>query len=277
MSATPDLDTHGLLKQAYLEIKRLRKASTESAEAAYEPVAIVGMGCRYPGGVVDADSLWAVLREGVDAVREVPPGRYDVDSLYDPDPDAPGKLYIREGAFLDGVDLFDAEFFGISPLEAADMDPQQRLLLEVAWEALEDAAISPDGLRGSQVGVFVGLMHQEYLTLSLRESGLEGIGPYLGTGATASAAAGRLSYVLGLQGPCMTVDTACSSSLVAVHLACQSLRNRECDLALAGGVNVLLLPDGTVNLSKARMMSPSGRCRTFDAAADGPAVMKLGA
>ena len=269
MSATPDLDTHGLLKQAYLEIKRLRKASTESAEAAYEPVAIVGMGCRYPGGVVDADSLWAVLREGVDAVREVPPGRYDVDSLYDPDPDAPGKLYIREGAFLDGVDLFDAEFFGISPLEAADMDPQQRLLLEVAWEALEDAAISPDGLRGSQVGVFVGLMHQEYLTLSLRESGLEGIGPYLGTGATASAAAGRLSYVLGLQGPCMTVDTACSSSLVAVHLACQSLRNRECDLALAGGVNVLLLPDGTVNLSKARMMSPSGRCRTFDAAADG--------
>jgi len=269
MSAASGLDTHGVLKQAYLEIKKLRGALSESAEAAYEPVAVVGMGCRYPAGVVDAESLWAVLREGVDAVREVPPERYDVDRHYDPDPGAPGKLYIREGAFLDGIELFDAEFFGISPLEAAGMDPQQRLLLEVAWEALEDAAISPDSLRGSQAGVFVGLMHQEYLALSLRESGLEGIGPYLGTGATAGATAGRLSYVLGLQGPCMTVDTACSSSLVAVHLACQSLRNRECDLALAGGVNVLLLPDGTVSLSKARMMSPSGRCRTFDAAADG--------
>jgi len=269
MSAARELDTHGLLKQAYLEIKKLRGAINEAAEVACEPVAVVGIGCRYPAGVVNAESLWACLRGGVDAVREVPPERYDVDSHYDPDPDAPGKLYIREGAFLEGIDLFDAAFFGISPLEAASMDPQQRLLLEVAWEALEDAAISPDSLRGCQVGVFIGLMHQEYLTLSLRRLGMEGIGPYLGTGATASAAAGRLSYVLGLQGPSMTVDTACSSSLVSVHLACQSLRNRECDLALAGGVNVLILPDGTVNLSKARMMSPSGRCRTFDANADG--------
>jgi natural product biosynthesis luciferase-like monooxygenase protein len=234
-----------------------------------DAIAVVGMACRYPGGASDPDKLWSLLREGVDAVRPVPADRWDTEALYDPDPDAPGKLYIRHGAFLDAIDRFDAEFFGISPLEAGTMDPQQRLLLEVAWEALEHAALAPDALRGSRTGIFVGLMYQDYLAKQLRERGTEGIGPYLGTGSTFSAAAGRLSYVLGFHGPSIAVDTACSSSLVSIHLACQSLRNRECDAALAGGANVMVTPEASINLSKARMMSPTGRCRTFDAAADG--------
>jgi len=269
MSAAPDIDTRALLKNAYLEIKGLRSQLAKQAEAASEPVAVVGLGCRFPGGAVDAGSFWAVLRGGIDAVRLVPKDRWDIDSLYDADPDAPGKLCTRHGSFLDQIGYFDPELFGISPVEATSMDPQQRLLLEVAWEALENAGISAEGLRGSPTGVFVGLMYQDYLAHQLRENGTEGIGPYLGTGSTFSAAAGRLSYVLGLQGPSLAVDTACSSSLVSLHLACQSLRNRECDIALAGGANVMLMPEATINLSKARMMSPSGRCRTFDAAADG--------
>jgi natural product biosynthesis luciferase-like monooxygenase protein len=269
MSAAPDLDTRALLKNAYLEIKGLRSQLAKKAEQAAEPVAVVGLGCRFPAGVVDAESFWAVLRGGIDAVREVPADRWDIDSLYDADPDAPGKVSTRHGAFLDRVDCFDAELFGISPVEAASMDPQQRLLLEVAWEALENAGISPEGLRGSATGVFVGMMYQDYLARQLRETGIDSIGPYLGTGSTFSAAAGRLSYVLGLQGPSIAIDTACSSSLVSLHLACQSLRSRECDLALAGGANVMLTPEATINLSKARMMSPTGRCRTFDASADG--------
>lgn len=269
MNSATELDTRALLKTAYLEIKGLRSELARRAEAALEPVAVIGLGCRLPGGVVDADSLWALLRGGVDAVREVPADRWDLDSLFDPDPDAPGKLCTRHGSFLDEIGHFDSGLFGISPLEASSMDPQQRLLLEVAWEALENAGIGPESLRGSRTGVFVGMMYQDYLARQLRENGIEAIGPYLGTGSTFSAAAGRLSYVLGLQGPSLAVDTACSSSLVSLHLACQSLRNRECELALAGGVNAMLTPEATINLSKARMMSPSGRCRTFDAAADG--------
>ena len=240
-----------------------------AARAAAEPIAIVGMACRFPGGATDPERLWALLRDGVDVVGPVPRDRWDTDALYSPDPDAPGKLYMREGAFLERVDEFDPALFGISPLEASTMDPQQRLLLEVAWEALEHAAIAPDSLRGTRTGVFVGLMYQDYLTRQLRERGAEGIGPYLGTGSTFSAAAGRLSYVLGLQGPSLTVDTACSSSLVSVHLACQALRNEECGTAIAGGANVIVSPEAAINLSKARMLSPTGRCRTFDASADG--------
>ncbi len=269
MTVSNDLDTRDLLKKAYLEIRALRSRIAESEDARREPVAIIGLGCRFPAGAVDAESLWRVLHDGVDAVGLVPRERWDTEALFDPDPDAPGKLYTRHGAFVEGVDQFDAALFGISPVEASAMDPQQRLLLEVAWEALENAGIAPDALRATRTGVFVGLMYQDYLARQIRETGNDGIGPYLGVGSTFSAAAGRLSYVLGLQGPSIAVDTACSSSLVAVHLACQALRNRECDVALAGGANVMLTPEASINLSKARMLSPTGRCRTFDAAADG--------
>jgi len=269
MTSSADIDTRDVLKKAYLEIKTLRSRLAESEDSRTEPIAIVGLGCRFPGGAVDAESFWSLLHGGVDAVGAVPPDRWDTDAFFDADPDAPGKLYTRDGSFVDGVDRFDAELFGISPLEASSMDPQQRLLLEVAWEALENAGLAPESLRASRTGVFVGLMYQDYLSRQLRETGNEGIGPYLGTGSTFSAAAGRLSYVLGLQGPSMAIDTACSSSLVAVHLACQALRNRECDVTLAGGANVMLTPEASINLSKARMLSPTGRCRTFDAAADG--------
>ncbi|MBM3779486.1 MAG: AMP-binding protein, partial [Acidimicrobiia bacterium] len=238
-------------------------------DASPEAIAVIGMACRFPGGASDVDTFWTLLEGGIDAVGAVPPERWDTEALFDPDPDAPGKLYARHGAFLDDVDRFDAGFFGISPLEASTMDPQQRLLLEVAWEALEQAAVAPDGLRGSRTGVFLGLMYQDYLARQLHDLGRDAIGPYLGTGSTFSAAAGRLSYVLGLQGPSLAVDTACSSSLVSVHLACQSLRAGECDTAIAGGVNVMAAPEAAINLSKARMLSPTGRCRTFDAAADG--------
>ncbi|HEX8617192.1 MAG TPA: MupA/Atu3671 family FMN-dependent luciferase-like monooxygenase, partial [Thermoanaerobaculia bacterium] len=269
MSMPPDTAARDVLKKAYLEIKSLRSRLAESEDARSEPVAIVGLGCRFPGGANDAESFWSVLRGGVDAVGPVPPDRWDTEAFFDADPDAPGMLYTRHGAFVDGVDRFDAELFGISPVEASSVDPQQRLLLEVAWEALENAGIAPESLRATRTGVFVGLMYQDYLARQLREQGHSGIGPYLGTGSTFSAAAGRLSYVLGLQGPSMAVDTACSSSLVAVHLACQALRNRECDVALAGGANVMLTPEASINLSKARMLSATGRCRTFDASADG--------
>jgi natural product biosynthesis luciferase-like monooxygenase protein len=269
MSPPSEIDTGALLKSAYREIRGLRSRLAESEEARAEPIAIVGMACRFPGGASDAGKLWTLLRDGVDAVGPVPADRWDSDAFYDSDPDAPGKLYVRHGAFLDDIGHFDAEFFGISPLEASTMDPQQRLLLEVAWEALENAGLAPEGLRASRTGIFVGLMYHDYLTKQLREQGMDGIGPYMGTGSTFSAAAGRLSYVLGLQGPSIAIDTACSSSLVSIHLACQSLRNRECDAALAGGANVMVTPEASINLSKARMMSPTGRCRTFDADADG--------
>ena len=233
------------------------------------PVAVVGVGCRLPGGVCSFEGFWEFLRAGGDGVVEVPGDRWDVDALFDPDPDAPGRTYARHGGFIGGVDGFDDRFFGISPREAVAMDPQQRLVLEVGWEALEHAGIAPDGLRDSETGVFVGLGANDYLLRGSRSLDPADLDAYVGTGNASSVVSGRLSYVLGLRGPSMVVDTACSSSLVAVHLACQSLRGGECDLALAGGVNLMLASDTTIVLSKARMLSASGRCRTFDAAADG--------
>jgi acyl transferase domain-containing protein/aryl carrier-like protein len=233
-----------------------------------EPIAVTGIGCRFPGGANDSDSFWRLLIEGRDAISQVPPERWDIDALYDADPDAPGKMSTRWGGFLGGVDQFDPEFFGISPREAIGMDPQQRLLLEVVWEALENAAQNPDGLAGSQTGVFVGLCNSDYYLMQF-EGGRGILDAYVATGNAHSVASGRISYILGLQGPSVSVDTGCSASLVAVHLACQSLRAGECRMALAGGVNLILMPDTTVVLSKARMMSPDGRCKSFDAAADG--------
>jgi acyl transferase domain-containing protein len=233
-----------------------------------EPIAIVGMGCRFPGAS-SPESFWKLLVEGVDAITRVPQDRWDADALYDPDPATPGKMNTRWGGFIDQVDQFDAAFFGISPREAARMDPQQRLLLEVSWEALENAGHPPDKLVGSRTGVFVGISTHDYLRLQMRNGDLACNDAYSGTGTAASIASGRLSYLLGLEGPSMTVDTACSSSLVSVHLACQSLRTNECDLALAGGVNLILSPEGTIYFSKVRAMAADGRCKAFDAAADG--------
>ena len=232
-----------------------------------EPIAVVGLGCRFPGAD-GPEAFWRLLADGVDAVGAVPRARWDMDAFFDPDPDAPGKIYTRRGGFLAAVDQFDAAFFGIAPREAVSLDPQQRLLLEVAWEALENAALAPDRLAGSATGVYVGISTSDYGQL-LSLSGASNIDTYYGTGNTLSAAAGRLSYVLGLRGPSLAVDTACSSSLVAVHLACQGLRLGECDTALAGGVSLLLSPIASVNLCRARMLAPDGLCKTFDASADG--------
>jgi acyl transferase domain-containing protein/acyl carrier protein len=243
---------------------RLERLEQRSAD----PIAVIGIGCRFPGGANDPDSFWRLLIEGRDAIVEVPPGRWDIDALYDPDPGSTGKMNTRWGGFLDGIDQFDPEFFGISPREATGMDPQQRVLLEVAWEALENAGLCPDRLAGSQTGVFVGVCNNDYF-LKQFEAGRDAIDAYVATGNAHSVASGRISYLLGLQGPSLSVDTGCSASLVAVHLACQSLRAGECRAALAGGVNVILMPDMTIVLSKARMMSPDGRCKAFDASADG--------
>jgi acyl transferase domain-containing protein len=255
------------VKRALLEIRELKAQLAQARGAAREPIAIVGMGLRFPGCAKDAESFATLLWSGTDAIREIPAERWPLDALYAADPDAPGKMTTRHGGFLDEVDRFDAEFFGISPREAATMDPQQRLLLEVAWHALEDAGHAPAGLAGSRTGVYLGISNNDYGRALYAH--LDAIDAYFATGNACSVAAGRLSYFLGLHGPSVAVDTACSSSLVALHLACQGLRLGECDSALVGGVNLILTPEMNVNFSKARMMAADGRCKTFDAAADG--------
>jgi len=259
------------VKRALLEIRELKEKLARSNAALHEPIAIVGMALRLPGGVVDAAGLAGLLWSGTDAIGAIPPQRWNLDALYDADADAPGKMTTRFGGFIDGVDRFDAEFFGISPREAASMDPQQRLLLEVAWEALEDAGHPPGELAatpaGERTGVYLGISNNDYGRALYRHPEL--IDPYFATGNAASVASGRLSYFLGVHGPAVAVDTACSSSLVALHLACQGLRLGECEIALAGAVNLILTPEMNINFSKARMMAPDGRCKTFDAAADG--------
>src|SRR5688572_15698808 len=257
------------IKRALLALEEMQSKLDAIERAKTEPIAIIGTGCRFPGGITAPQAFWKLLHEGTDAITEVPPDRWDVNTYYDPNPDAPGKMYTRYGGFLEDVGHFDADFFGISPREAVSMDPQQRVLLEVSWEALENAAHSPDELAGSKVGVFIGISTSDYTQLLTVSGDPTRINAYFGTGNSHSLAAGRLSYILGLTGPSLAVDTSCSSSLVTVHLACQSLRAGECRLALAGGVNLILSPEATINFSKARMMAPDGRCKTFDAAADG--------
>jgi len=231
----------------------------------HEPIAVIGLSCRFPGAD-SPEAYWEVLRDGRETLREVPPERWDLNAYYDPDPDAPGKMYVRLGGFLERLDEFDAAFFGISPREAQSMDPQQRLVLTVAWEALERAGQTPAQLSESATGVFIGATTTDYAQRLLLGEHLD---MYFGSGNALNALAGRVAYTLGLQGPCFTVDSACSSSLTATHLACQSLRARECRLALAGGVNVTLSPEITAALCRARFFAADGRCKTFDEAADG--------
>jgi 3-oxoacyl-(acyl-carrier-protein) synthase/NAD(P)-dependent dehydrogenase (short-subunit alcohol dehydrogenase family)/SAM-dependent methyltransferase len=257
-----------LLKRALAEIKSLKARLASGQDAAVrEPIAVVGIGCRFPGAD-GPDAFWRLLYDGVDAITEVPADRWDAGALYDEDRDTPGRMCTRWGGFVPGLDQFDADFFRVAPTEAATMDPQQRLLMEVAWEALEHAGIAASELAGGDGGVFVGICSDDYYRL-LASRELEAVDPYMKSGTAHSVAAGRLSYFLGLRGPSLAVDTACSSSLVAVHLACQSLRVGECDVALAGGVNRNITPETSVTFSRAGMLSPTGRCRTFDASADG--------
>ena len=238
-----------------------------SRVAVAEPVAVVGIGCRFPGDVTGPESFWDLLVEGRSAISRIPADRWDADAFYHPDPLTPGRMTTKWGGFVPDIAGFDAEFFGITPREAAAMDPQQRMLLEVAWEALEHAGIPPDSLVGTRTGVMMGVYFNEYQ--SMLGASAENVDAYSGTGNAHSITVGRISYLLGLRGPAVAVDTACSSSLVAVHLACQSLRLRETDLALAGGVSITLRPETQIAISAWGLLSPQGRCATFDAAADG--------
>ncbi len=254
-------------KRALLALNKMQAKVDALEQEKNEPIAIIGMGCRFPGGGDNPEAFWRILRDGVDTIGEIPPNRWDVDAYYDPNPAAPGKIYCRYGGFLKNVENFDPQFFGISPREAMSLDPQQRLLLEVSYEALEHANQSPDRLFESRTGVFVGLISTDYAMSILPNP--EQIDAYFGTGNSYSVSAGRLSYILGLTGPCMTVDTSCSSSLIALHLACHSLRRRECDMSLVCGANLILAPMLSITFSKAGMLAPDGRCKTFDASANG--------
>jgi len=264
---TTSPDEQSPLRQAVYVIRKLESQLEAMRRERTEPLAIIGLGCRFPGGGDDPRAYWELLRGKTDAVTEVPRDRWDLDRFYDPDPEAPGKIYSRYGAFLAGVDQFDPQFFGIAPREAVGLDPQHRLLLEVSWEALEHAGCVPATLAGVRAGVFVGIGPNDYGQLSTGD--YSRVDAYAGTGNGICFAAGRLAHVLGFRGPAVTLDTACSSSLVSTHLAVQSLRNGECDLALAGGVSLMLGPQVSIFLSRARALSPDGRCKTFDAAADG--------
>ena len=256
------------LKRALRAVKDLQTKLEASEYSRHEPIAIIGMGCRFPGGVETPEDFWTLLHQGIDAITEVPPDRWDIGQYYDPDPESSGKMYTRYGGFIEQLKDFDPQFFGIAAKEAFSLDPQQRLLLEVSWEALERAAINPQRLAKTLSGVFLGISTNDYFQkLTRREA--QDIDAYMVSGNANSTASGRLSYVLGLLGPNLAVDTACSSSLVALHLACSSLRNQECHLALAGGVKRIMSPEITINHSRSRMLSADGRCKTFDARADG--------
>src|SRR3954464_3429449 len=234
-----------------------------------EPIAIIGMACRFPGAP-NLQAYWRLIEEGRSGVREVPPERWDADAFYDPSGETPGKMSVRWAAFIDGHDQFDPQFFGITPREAVRMDPQQRLLLEVAWEAMENAGRPAEELAGSKTGVFIGIGGTDYSKVGVPyDDYYEQIDAHLGTGNALSIAANRLSYIFDLHGPSAAVDTACSSSSLAIHLAVESLRRSESDSALAGGGNMILTPETTIAFSKARMLSPEGVCRPFDSRANG--------
>ncbi|ELS00023.1 type I polyketide synthase, partial [Gloeocapsa sp. PCC 73106] len=265
MKPTPDYSS--LMQNALLELREMRAKLKNLEGKETEPIAIVGMGCRFPKADC-IDAFWELLKQGQEAITEVPENRWNIDEYYDIEPQKPGKMYTRYGGFIEQLAEFDPQFFGISPREAESLDPQQRLLLEVSWEALENGGIVPQKLQGSITGVFIGISSNDYSQRLLTRN-IQDIDAYLATGNSHSVAAGRLSFTLGLIGPSLAVDTACSSSLVAVHLAVKSLRQRECNLAIVGGVNRILAPEFTINFCQARMLAADGRCKTFDASADG--------
>jgi polyketide synthase 12/myxalamid-type polyketide synthase MxaB len=256
------------LKRAFLALEDAEARLAAKEQESREPIAVIGLGCRVPGGD-DPAGFWRLMQDGVDAITPVPAERWDHTAYYDPDPAAPGRIATHSGGFLRTIDTFDAALFGIAPREAEGMDPQQRLLLEVTWEALENAGHAPDRLQETAAGVYVGVCSSDYAYLQLKSGDPLLLDAHFTSGIAHSVVSGRLSYLLGLRGPSVTIDTACSSSLVAVHLACQALRHGDCGMAIAGGVNLMLAPDLFVALSHSRMLAPDGRCKTFDAAADG--------
>ncbi|WP_069811170.1 type I polyketide synthase [Streptomyces sp. TP-A0874] len=270
MTAKND-DRRGLLIEAMETIERLEERLRSAEDSRREPIAVIGVGCRLPGGAEGPDGYWRLLAEGRDAVVDVPPGRWEHDRFLGDDPEVPGTIRARGAGFLTGwePDRFDASFFGISPREAAAMDPQQRLLLEVAWEALEHAGLRATDLRGSATGVFTGVTLHEYAVRQLRHLGPEDVDAYTVTSSLPNHASGRLSYFFGFNGPSIAVDAACASSLVSTHLACQSLRTGESSLALAAGTNLMLMPETSITMNRWGALAPDGRCKAFDAAADG--------
>lgn len=269
MSEQQNAKLLGQLKEALVAIRKLKGELQKERASKSEPIAVIGTGIRFPGNVNNLDEYWKLLESGTDAIRDIPKDRFDAEALYDADPSTPGKLIVKQGGFIENIDKFDVSFYDISPIELESVDPQQRFLLEVTHEAFENAGIDVLSLKDTNTGVFIGVANNDYQTKHLRSGDYKLANAYSFSGSTISANAGRISYLMGFQGPSVTIDTACSSSLVSTHLAVQSLRDKSCDIAVAGGVNIILEPELYICFSTLSALSPDSRCKTFDNAANG--------